>query len=125
MMLRMTRKQWMPAAAVSALLCCAGLAAAAGYLNLGWTGIRIGDPNDLDQGTVINLLEVAELEFTDDTSTTASVDVGSSYYVGGLAWIACTTDPGLTTAAVSNGTLTVTTAASTTGTMNVLLLGHP
>ena len=104
------------------LLVCAG-SVGAQYLSQSWTGVRIGNPQDLSSGTEIKVLDIAELSFTGDTTGTATVDVGTAYRVVGVAWKTCSADPGLTTAAVSGGTLTVTTASATTGTCNVAVVG--
>lgn len=107
---------------IALLLVCAGTVGAQ-WFTAAWTGIRIGDPQDLSSGTEIKILDIAEIAFTGDTTGTATVDVGTAYRVVGVAWKTCSADPGLTTAAVSGGTLTVTTASATTGTCNVTVVG--
>lgn len=116
----MRRTYWMLCG--FALLALAGTVGAQ-YLTQSWTGIRIGNPQDMGSGTEIKILECVEIDFDGATTGTASVDVGTSYRIGGVAWKTSSADPGKTTAAVVGGTLTVTVASSTTGTCNVLLIG--
>lgn len=116
----MKRTHWI--ACVFALLALAGTVGAQ-YLTQSWTGIRIGNPQDLSSGVEIKVLDIAELTFDAEMQQTATVDVGTAYRVGGVAWKTCDTDPGLTTAAVSGGTLTVDVATSTSGVCNVVLYG--
>ena len=105
-----------------ALVLVAGVAGAQ-VLTQSWTSIRVGPSTS---GTELNLIEGHTLAFTGDTTSTATTAVTGTYYVSG-AWTSLATgsDPTSWTLAVSNGVLTATTTASTTGTLSAIVFGAP
>ena len=84
-------------------------------------GFRIGS----DAGTKINLLAAKQVTFTGQTTRTTSLPgalPGDVYlYLDG--WSSSSADPGKVVYAVTTNTITVTVAAATTGTLNLLVVG--
>lgn len=104
--------------------CMIGLAGwGGGVWTNDWNGVKIGKG---DTGQKFNLLDLHNVDFTDDTSATAVTDLptDATYYVV-ASWKSSSADPGKVTTAISAGTLTVTTANATTGTCSVAVFGAP
>ena len=107
--------------ALFALLAPVVFAAAASVLQAREDRIWIGA-----SGTEINLLGLYNVDFTGDTSQTATTALpsGATYYIV-ASWKSSSADYGKVTTAISAGTLTVTTANATTGTCSVAVFGAP
>jgi hypothetical protein len=105
------------------LMATVALAQWANILQVDATGIKVGTAS---RGTKLNLIEAYDLAFTGDTISTAATNLptDATYYVA-HAWKSATGAPGLSTASVTEGTLTGTAANATTGTMSVLIFGAP
>lgn len=107
---------WMVLAA--AVMLIAGLGVAQ-VITQDWNSARLGT---YGTGTAFKVMELHNLAFVNDTTSTATTNVSGTYYLS-VGWKSSSADYGKATAAISGGVLTVTSAAATTGTCSVIVFG--
>ncbi len=113
----MKRFNWLAAFLMLAIATAAG----AQYFSPGWSGLRIGPANGT-AGTPMKLVELHELEFTGDETATATTAIDTTQAWRALVGAKTNSADGILTVGISGTTMTVTSSAATTGSIDVMLI---